>query len=77
MSNKVFLSTLARGLACGVYTAGDTGVVATVLEETVVTCLTADPLQPGTVYAGTEGHGRWGGVQPRRRMHLGAAAGGA
>ena len=57
MSDRVFISTLGRGLARAACTGGGAAVVEILLEDTAVTCLAADPLQAGRVYAGTQGRG--------------------
>ena len=56
VNEKTFLGTTGRGIARAAYADGD-WTVNHLLEDQAVTCLSADPLHPGVVYAGTQGSG--------------------
>jgi photosystem II stability/assembly factor-like uncharacterized protein len=57
MRGPILISTMGRGLARAACAGGGVTAVETLLEDTAVTCLAADPLQAGRVYAGTQGRG--------------------
>lgn len=57
MSIKIFLATTERGLARATYSTGQTWSVEFLIPNYDVRCLAADPLNPATLYAGTQGKG--------------------
>jgi hypothetical protein len=57
MNAKIFLATTGSGLARAKRVSTGDWTVEFLLEEQDVRCLAADPLNPGVVYAGTQGEG--------------------
>ena len=57
MQDKVFVSTAGNGIARASRTSSGEWSVIRLLEATDVRCLTAVPLNPGTIYAGTHEQG--------------------
>jgi photosystem II stability/assembly factor-like uncharacterized protein len=57
IENKIFLAPAGSGLARAEYNANGVWSVALLLENEKVSCLTAVPPHPNTLYAGTQGSG--------------------
>ena len=57
MATDVFLATTGRGVACAARGPGGGWTVERAIEDHDVRCLTAEPVGPGVVYAGTRGAG--------------------
>ena len=54
---KIFISTTGPGIARAAFSDGNGWTVENLLQDFQVNCLACDPLQTGTVYAGTSGSG--------------------
>src|SRR5512133_1185119 len=57
MAPQLFISTLWNGISRATLAADEGWQVETLLGDRQVRCLSADPLNPGRVYAGTQGEG--------------------